>query len=242
MNIQSYFNQNINPAVLPENLRKAHEFIVDATHSGKTLSAYQHDDEIRETINLSMQSIEQYLKQNHIENKTPTTAKPAAKKQATKGKAPLAPTPKKPRTPRKVKKAATPRPKAKPRKTTRAAKPKPKTVTEKAPVRVKKLSLELQLIKSFLAMNGKSRKVITVRNFLSKIEQANRNTNVPSQKSILTLVAKRMKEGLAKLDKQVDILQNIQIEQDLLKRCKEAIKNAKPRLEVQYLSGLKGKK
>ena len=241
MNIQSYFNQNINPAVLPENLRKAHEFIVDATHSGKTLTAYQQDDEIREIVDLSIQKVEQYLKQKKIDTKA---TKVTSNKRVAKGKAPITPTKKKPRTPRKTKKATTTRVKAKPRKTKRVTKPKVKVkiVKEKALVNVKKLSLELQLIKSFIAMHGKSRKVVTVRNFLSKLELAKLNTNVPTQKSILTLVAKRMKEGLAKLDKGVDTLQNIKIEQELLQRCKDAIKNAKPRLQVQYLSGVAGKK
>lgn len=158
-------------------------------------------------------------------------------------KAPQPKAEKKVRTPRKAKKTATKKATPKKKPAAKMKKPAPKKDTApKAVVKVKKFSYELQLIKSFAAMAGKNRKVATVKSFLSKIQAAKRDTNVPSQKSILTLVARRMKEGLEKLDKGVDTLQNIQIEAGLLKRCKDAVKNAKPRMQVTYLSGLNGKK
>jgi hypothetical protein len=221
----------INWALLPKDLQAEKE----------NLELYQEFYEEEPSIR---ENVDKLIKVINTTHKVKGPAKRTPKKRTAKGKAPLAPAKKKPRTPRKTKKAATTRAKAKPRKTKRVTKPKVKVkiVKEKALVNVKKLSLELQLIKSFIAMHGKSRKVVTVRNFLSKIELAKFNTNVSTQKSILTLVAKRMKEGLAKLDKGVDTLQNIKIEQELLQRCKDAIKNAKPRLQVQYLSGVAGKK
>lgn len=219
----------INWALLPKDLQAEKE----------NLELYQEFYEEEPTIR---ENVDKLIKVIHTTHAVKEPTKRTPKKRTAKGKAPLAPTKKKPRTPRKAKKTATTRAKAKPRKTKRVTKVKVKIVKEKALVNVKKLSLELQLIKSFIAMHGKNRKVVTVRNFLSKIELAKQNTNVSTQKSILTLVAKRMKEGLAKLGKEVDTLQNIKIEQELLQRCKDAVKNAKPRLQVQYLSGLKGKK
>ncbi|MDL5051910.1 hypothetical protein QQ054_38550 [Oscillatoria amoena NRMC-F 0135] len=121
-------------------------------------------------------------------------------------------------------------------------KTKIKVVKEKALVNVKKYSLELQLIKSFIAMKGKDRKVAAIRNFLKRIESAKSNTNVSSQKSLLIVIAHRMKTALAGLADNVEQIRNINIADDLLKKCKEAVKNAKPRLQSAYLSGLKPKK
>ncbi|KAB2913816.1 MAG: hypothetical protein F9K23_16365 [Bacteroidetes bacterium] len=195
------------------------------------------------------ESADKLIKEIIRTHNQPAQKKTPPKKQA-KGKAPItkrkAPAPPKKKTPapRKTKKVA-----AKAKKPKKAVKAKVKTkikvIKEKAPkalVNVKKYSLELQLIKSFIAMKGKDRKVTSIRNFLKRIESAKTNTNVPPQKSILSTIAQRMKTALAGLAGNVELIRNINIADDLLKQCKEAVKNAKPRLQVQYLSGLKPKK
>lgn len=241
MNVQSYFKMGINPSALPENLRTAHEYVKDATKEGKTLVYYNNDPEVRKMVDATIERVSNYLKENKGIDKTPV------KKQA-KGKAPgiirKAPAPPKKKTPRKTNKVA-----AKSKKPKKAVKAKVRTkikvIKEKAPkalVNVKKYSLELQLIKSFIAMKGKDKKVTAIRSFLKRIETAKTNTNVSSQKSLLTVIAQRMKSALAGLAGDVTVIRNINIADDLLTKCKAAVKNAKPRLQVQYLSGLNGKK
>lgn len=243
MNVQSYFKMGINPSVLPKNLRTAHEYVKDATKGGKTLVYYNNDPEIKEIVDATIKQVSQYLKDNKGSDKTPVKKQAKGKVPITKRKAPAPPQKKTP-APRKTKKVAA---KAKkPKKVVKAkVKTKIKVVKEKAPkalVNVKKYSLELQLIKSFIAMKGKDRKVTAIRNFLKRIESAKSNTNVSSQKSILTVIAQRMKTALSGLADNVELIRNINIADDLLTKCKEAVKNAKPRLQVQYLSGLNEKK
>lgn len=221
----------INWALLPKNLQAEKE----------NLELYQEFYEEEPTIR---ENVDKLIKVINTTHAVKEPAKTTAKKRTTKGKAPLTPTKKKPRTPRKTKKATTTRAKAKPRKTKRTTKPKakPKTVKEKATVRVKKLSLELQLIKSFAAMHGKSRKVASIKSYLKRVEIAKPVCNVPTQKALLNQITAKIKAGLKNLKEGTDIIEKVTVTPDLLAKCKAAVKNAKPRLEVQYLSGVKGKK
>ena len=185
------------------------------------------------------ESADKLIKEIIRTHNQPAQKKTPPKKQA-KGKAPALP-----KTKKTVKRTAAPKKKkaaAKTAKRKTTVKTKIKVVKEKALVNVKKYSLELQLIRSFIAMKGKDRRVATIRNFLKRIETAKSNTNVPSQKSILTVVAQRMKTALAGLAGNVELVRNINIADDLLKRCKDAVKNAKPRMQVTYLSGISAKK
>ena len=221
----------INWALLPKDLQAEKE----------NLELYQEFYEEEPTIR---ENVDKLIKVIHTTHAVKAPAKRTPKKRTAKGKAPLAPTKKKPRTPRKTKKAASPRAKAKPRKTKRVTKPKVKVkiVKEKALVNVKKLSLELQLIKSFAAMHGKSRKVASIKNYLKRVESAKPACNVPTQKAILNQITAKIKEGLKKLSAGTDAIEKVNVSADLLAKCKAAVKNAKTRLQVQYLSGLKGKK
>ncbi len=225
----------INWALLPKDLQSEKE----------NLELYEEFYDEDTSIKQNVDKLIDVIKKTHKE----AGNKPAPKKARGVKKLPKVKAPAKTKLPRKkkrtVKRTAAPKKKkAAAKKTKRKAivKTKIKVVKEKALVNVKKYSLELQLIKSFIAMKGKDRKVTAIRNFLKRIESAKSNTNVSSQKSLLTVIAQRMKTALAGLSDNVEFVRNINIAEDLLKKCKEAVKNAKPRLQVQYLSGLKPKK
>lgn len=215
----------INWALLPKNLQ---------SEKGN-LELYQEFYDEEPSIKENVDKLIDVIKKTHTSTKKPIakkakgvrqlpTKKPAAKLPVRKKRTTTKPTPK-----RRIKTKAKP-------------KPKPKVVKEKVPVTVRKLSLELQVIKSFALMDGKSRKVASIKNFLKKAEMAKNNTNVAAHKVLLTEIVKKMKAGLKSLSQNVDTISKVTVNADFLQKCKAAVKNAKPRIQVQYLSGIKRKK
>lgn len=229
----------INWALLPKGLQAEKD----------NLELYEEFYDEEPSIKENVDKLIEVIKKTHAEKTTPAPKKAKGVK-----KLPPTKTPAKTKLPRKKKKAAKKPVAAKKRGTAKKAAKKVvrkvarrKTVRkvankEKAPVTVKKLSAELQLIKNFAAWHGKSRKVSTVKAFLKRLESVKKNANVSSQKSLLGLIAGKIKSGLANLSKDAETIGKVTLTADILDKCKAAVKNAKPRLQVQYLSGLKGKK
>ncbi len=223
----------INWALLPKNLQSEKE----------NLELYEEFYNEDTSIKQNVDKLIEVIKKTHQE----TVKKPAAKKAKGVKKLPAVKAPAKTKLPRKkkktVKRTATPK-KKKPIKAKKAIKRKatPKPKEEKAPVTVKKLSAELNLIRTFAGWHGKPRKVTAVKSYLKRLETVKKGTNVPSHKSLLNQIASKIKLGLASIEKGVEQFGKVNITADLLTKCKAAVKNAKPRLQVQYLSGLKPKK
>ena len=48
-------------SILPDTLRKSHEFVVKSTNNGSSWDTYQNNDTIRKVINLYFEKLNQYL-------------------------------------------------------------------------------------------------------------------------------------------------------------------------------------
>ena len=226
----------INWNLLPEDFRgEKHNVELYSKH-------YNHDPQIKEQVDALIEIINDALsKAEKVSKAKPIKAE--RKKRETKPAAKAAP---------KKKKAAPAVKKAKPRKAKKAApakKPSKKKVIAKrvavkavkppkAPITVKKLSQELQLIKSFAYMKGKNRSVSSVKTLLKKVDAAIPIAYVSEQKAILKEIKAKMQPVLDKLAKSITTLTNINISDALYDRCMNVVLAAKPRMTVQYFSGL----
>lgn len=240
INKDNYFNEinRIGESNLPEELREAHSLVLRATENGKNWEGIT--PKVNEVINLQMQKLDNFLK-----DKAEATTK-EKKPTRTRKKQP-APTPdseKKEKTLVKVNRVRT---KALPkrskytrpivkvvRKTVKQAKP------PKAPVSVKKYSLELQHIKRFAHLHGKDHKISTLKSFLKTIENHIAADDYLNHRSMITEIATRLAKGLEAA--QGSSVMAVTIEPAFREKVQDLVANAKVRMRTEFLAGINSEK
>lgn len=229
----------INWSLLPKNIQKAKNDIKDY------LEFYNDDREIKETVDNLIKAINKAQEATAPIKEPKTKAEPKKRSTAPKKAVKTQAKTKAKEVKVKAKKAVT---KTKPVKRTAAKKKKTISLRAKlqekglvslpkAPITIKKLSQELLLIKSFVGMKGKEKSVKVLNTFMKKAKDAVANCNVPSQKEILKEIQTRLRKGLGGLSGTIKVVK-VDIDVTFYNKCKAAIKDAKPRMTVQYLSGL----
>lgn len=106
----------------------------------------------------------------------------------------------------------------------------------KAPVTVKKLSKELQIIKSFVAMNGKRYKAKFVE--FKHADVAKFLPNAVDHKSVITEVAMKLGNAVKAIKASNLAEITLNIDQAFLTKCTNLVKNAKVRVRTEFLSGV----
>lgn len=108
----------------------------------------------------------------------------------------------------------------------------------KFPVTVKKLSKELQLIKRMANMDGKRKTLGAVRSLMHEVEKVKR----PDRKSLMKDIHEKLAGVVLKAEaagvKELDITLGKEFHSQLV----ESVKDAQPKMKVEYLAGLEKKK
>lgn len=131
--------------------------------------------------------------------------------------------------------------KAKSKKATPKTKVKVKVVKlkePKPPITIKKLSLELQHIKRFASLSGKSVKVSRLKLFLATISKNIKENNYQNHRALITEIATRLDKAIEQLEATEQTSVNVKHSDEIKEKCKAAIANAKVRVRTEYLSGL----
>lgn len=123
---------------------------------------------------------------------------------------------------------------------THVAKQVKKTQGEKIPVKVNRMSKELTILKSFAGMHGKTY-------LLSAIKSRHKAIASAMKKGLVTDHLPEIKSILVRLNKAITAMESagaskvkISLEKGFQSKCIALVKNAKPKLQVNYLAGTKG--
>lgn len=136
--------------------------------------------------------------------------------------------------------------KKKPENHTKAAKKLAKGILkeEKAriPVKVNKLSLELQIIKSFISLDGKTltKKGVTAK--LKALKGHFDKGHISDHKSIIETIIQKVGKAVEHVHSANSEKVEISLEKAFKAKCQAIVKSAKPKLQVNYLGGLPKKK
>lgn len=149
---KNYFERiaGLKKSELPETLQSAWEFVEGVTEGGDNWDFYNEDPEIKQTINLYFQKLEDYLKSHtSTKEKAPVTKKTSSKKVIRNKKAT----------------------------TTPARITKQKTVSKRQETfqkasKVERISDELKFIKRFVLLHGKLKTENQIRLFINALQKA----------------------------------------------------------------------
>jgi hypothetical protein len=108
----------------------------------------------------------------------------------------------------------------------------------KAPVEVKRFSPVLQVIRSFLLLDGKQKKRESLLHLLTKAESLHSSDHHKTIHEIIT----KLKAGIAAMDSSSQDHAHVNIERSFGIECKQIIKSASVELRVNYLAGIEKKK
>jgi hypothetical protein len=109
---------------------------------------------------------------------------------------------------------------------------------EKAPVTVKKYSLELQHIKKYLNMEGKNVKSTSLFRFEEAISKAIKSDDYLTHKTLLTTIHSTISQVCEKLKaSKIEYIDNLNLTSEFKIKCKDIIAGAKVRLRTEYLAG-----
>lgn len=243
---------------LPSDVKEAHNLIDAMRNDGIEDPFNTGDADIDEMGALLLKQVNQLLQskaeaepkaapQKEVKTKPAKKSKPAAKKAAPKTKP--APTPK--QTPIKAAKKTAQKTAAKKVKTVtkKAAKKMVKRATakvvkqvvkhqqQKAAVKVKKYSYELQFIKSFAGMNDKTYKTTAILNKYKALKNALEIGKATAHIDLLKSILMRLGKAASAISKSGAETIHIKLETGFLQRCKEAVNNATVKFSAEYLAG-----
>lgn len=108
----------------------------------------------------------------------------------------------------------------------------------KAPVTVKKLSLELQTIKSFIGMDGKTYKRQAITNKQKAVKNALDSGKIVDYKTVITDINHRLGNAIDAMDKASATDIKVTLEKEFVNKCKQIVAGAKVRVRTEFLSGL----
>lgn len=109
----------------------------------------------------------------------------------------------------------------------------------KAPVTVKKLSLELQTIKAFIGMDGKTYKRQAITNKQKAVKNALDSGKIVDHKTVITDINHRLGNAIDAIDKASATDIKVTLEKDFVNKCKQIVAGAKVRIRTEFLSGVK---
>lgn len=110
------------------------------------------------------------------------------------------------------------------------------------PVKVNKLSLELQIIKSFISLDGKTltKKGVTAK--LKALKGHFDKGHISDHKSTIETIIQKVGKAVEHVHSANSEKVEISLEKDFKAKCQAIVKSAKPKLQVNYLGGLPKKK
>ncbi|MBS1489690.1 MAG: hypothetical protein JSS93_04120 [Bacteroidetes bacterium] len=120
-------------------------------------------------------------------------------------------------------------------KKTKAAKPE-----MKFPVTVKRFSVELQLIKRFVNLDGKQKTTSALGSFHKSLGKTLKSN--PDRKPLLSEMSKRLKETLRKAETNNVTHINVSLEKPFKEKLLKSIKGAKPKVKLEFLGELSSTK
>ena len=255
----------INWAGAPEALKNGKTFFDKVTKNGSDLSLYQKSEGIQKTIDLYLDKLNEYAGQNTVIKDPPKKpTKTLVKPKPISTKATPAPTmlPTKQPTMSPAKKVARKkvarkgakkqtakgktitlkRSKAKVRKVAaQVVKAVRKSDQAKVPVTVNKKSLELQLIGAFANMHGKTYKSGAILSKYQSLKNHFAKGTISDHKAILQNILTRLGKAKTAVVNSKATSIKITLDTGFRNQCISLVKNAKPKLQVNYLSGVKSK-
>lgn len=107
----------------------------------------------------------------------------------------------------------------------------------KPPVTVKKFSLELQHIKRYLNMEGKSVKTSSLERLSSAISKAMTLDSYLTHKTLLSEISRNLIIGVEKLKETGQLTVDVKLAPEFKSKCKEIVSEAKVRVRTEYLAG-----
>lgn len=110
----------------------------------------------------------------------------------------------------------------------------------KIPVKINKLSIELSIIKGFIGMDGKT---ITSKGIASKHKSLKAHFDkghISDHKSVLETIIQKIGKAV-EASKDADNVK-IKLEKEFKEKCIALVKGAKPKIQVNYLAGVKHNK
>lgn len=226
----NYYEQinRIGISNLPEDMQETHKLIDQATSKGTNWSGLKTN--MKEVIKLQLELLEDYATESQQVVVKPEKQRARKKKVERTTEKKLVKVKRKP-----VKvapKKAAPVKKKEKRVTNRLKLVKP----PKAPITVKKYSLELQHIKRFAHMHGKDHKLSTLQSFLKTIEKHIKADDYLNHRSMITEIATRLARGLETA--KGSTLMAVTIEPTFREKVKDLIANAKVRMRTEFVAGI----
>jgi hypothetical protein len=110
----------------------------------------------------------------------------------------------------------------------------------KFPITIKKLSKELQMIKRVLNMDGKEKTVNSLTLFHRDLEKL--IGTQPDRKPVLNDMFNRLTGVIKSAEKASVENVKINLKEDFKEKLKQQLSHVKPKMKVEYLAGLEGKK
>jgi|GEM_PF-3996048 hypothetical protein len=156
------------------------------------------------------------------------------RKKAAAAKAKEAKPSKKPK-PKKVAPKKARKVRAAPKKVAKVSKPE-----MKFPITVKRFSKELQLIKRFASLDGKQKTVSALQSFHKSLARTLKDQ--PDRKPLLSEMFSRLKDALGKAETNRLTHINVNLEKTFKEKLVKSVKEAKPKVKLEYLAGLPQKK
>lgn len=112
----------------------------------------------------------------------------------------------------------------------------------KAPVTVKKLSLELQVIKSFAGMNGKTYSAVVFKNKHKQISNYLNDDKIHDHKAIILEIKSKLNKVITSLDEHTATNATINIDKEFEAKCRQIVKSGTVRLRTEFIAGIKPRK
>jgi hypothetical protein len=109
---------------------------------------------------------------------------------------------------------------------------------EKAPITVRKFSLELQHIKKYLSMEGKNIKSASLFRFEETIRRAINSDDYLTHKMLLVTIHSSIAAVCENLkESKIEFIDNIKLTPEFKTKCKDIVDSAKVRIRTEYLAG-----